>query len=195
MTEMQKRFNLTGQILIAMPAMQDRYFAKSVILICNHDEDGAMGIILNHPLQMQAEELFEQLSIDSAFPHQNQRPIYFGGPVQVERGFVLHHPATEFNTTMEMSHALGLTSSKDILEAAASDSAPAQMLIALGYAGWTAGQLETEIQENAWLNLDITDQDIMHKVLFEIANEDKHAWSMRQLGLDYANLSEVSGHA
>ena len=107
MTEMQKRFNLTGQILIAMPAMQDRYFAKSVILICNHDEDGAMGIILNHPLQMQAEELFEQLSIDSAFPHQNQRRFTLAALCKSSAAFVLHHPATEFNTTWKCHTRLG----------------------------------------------------------------------------------------
>ncbi|MDP8568732.1 YqgE/AlgH family protein [Methylophilus aquaticus] len=189
------RFNLTGQILIAMPAMQDPYFRKSVVLICNHDEDGAMGIILNHPLDLNAGDLFEQLQLSCDIPHQEQRPVYFGGPVQVERGFVLHSPATEFNTTLDLSEGLALTSSKDILEAASQDTAPHEMFIALGYAGWTAGQLENEIQENAWLNLLLADRSQLHKLVFKIASDDKLAWAMQQLGVDFATLSEVAGHA
>lgn len=189
------RLNLTGQILIAMPAMQDPYFRKSVVFICNHDEDGAMGIILNHPLDLNVGDLFEQLQMQCDIPHQEQRPVYFGGPVQVERGFVLHSPATEFNTTLDLSEGLALTSSKDILEAAAQDTAPHEMFIALGYAGWTAGQLEHEIQDNAWLNLQLADHKQLHKLIFKLASDDKLAWAMQQLGVDFATLSEVAGHA
>ncbi len=189
------RLNLTGQILIAMPAMQDPYFRKSVVLICNHDEDGAMGIILNHPLDLNVGDLFEQLQMQCDIPYQEQRPVYFGGPVQVERGFVLHSPATEFNTTLDLSEGLALTSSKDILEAASQDAAPHEMFIALGYAGWTAGQLENEIQDNAWLNLQLPDHKQLHKLIFKLASDDKLAWAMQQLGVDFATLSEVAGHA
>ena len=117
----EARLNLTGQILIAMPAMEDPYFSKSVILVCNHDQDGAMGMILNHPLQLNVGDLFEQLQMNCDAPHQEERQVHFGGPVQVERGFVLHTPATEFNTTLDLSEGLAMTSSKDILEAAARD--------------------------------------------------------------------------
>ena len=189
------RLNLTGQILIAMPAMEDPYFSKSVILVCNHDHDGAMGMILNHPLQLNVGDLFEQLDMECHANDQQERQVHFGGPVQVERGFVLHTPATEFNTTMELSEGLAMTSSKDILEAAARDEAPQDMFIALGYTGWSAGQLEEEIQANAWLTLPLEDNQQLHKLIFKLPNDDKLAWAMQQLGVDFATLSEVAGHA
>lgn len=189
------RLNLTGQILIAMPAMEDPYFSKSVILVCSHDQDGAMGMILNHPLQLSVGDLFEQLQMDCDAPHQEARQVHFGGPVQVERGFVLHSPTTEFNTTLDLSEGLAMTSSKDILEAAARDEAPPDMFIALGYTGWSAGQLEEEIQANSWLTLPLADTQQLHKLIFKLPNDDKLSWAMKQLGVDFATLSEVAGHA
>lgn len=191
----EARLNLTGQILIAMPAMEDPYFSKSVILVCNHDQDGAMGMILNHPLQLNVGDLFEQLQMNCDAPHQEERQVHFGGPVQVERGFVLHTPATEFNTTLDLSEGLAMTSSKDILEAAARDEAPPEMFIALGYTGWSAGQLEEEIQANTWLTLPLSDTQQLHKLIFKLPNDDKLSWAMQQLGVDFATLSEVAGHA
>jgi putative transcriptional regulator len=191
----EARLNLTGQILIAMPAMEDPYFSKSVILVCNHDQDGAMGMILNHPLQLNVGDLFEQLQMNCDAPHQEERQVHFGGPVQVERGFVLHTPATEFNTTLDLSEGLAMTSSKDILEAAARDEAPPEMFIALGYTGWSAGQLEEEIQANTWLTLPLADMQQLHKLIFKLPNDDKLSWAMQQLGVDFATLSEVAGHA
>jgi len=189
------RLNLTGQILIAMPAMEDPYFSKSVILVCNHDHDGAMGMILNHPLQLNVGDLFEQLEMECHVLQQQERQVHFGGPVQVERGFVLHTPATEFNTTLDLSEGLAMTSSKDILEAAARDEAPQDMFIALGFTGWSAGQLEEEIQANAWLTLPLADTAQLHKLIFKLPNDDKLSWAMQQLGVDFATLSEVAGHA
>lgn len=194
-TSGQHRLDLTGQILIAMPAMQDPYFGKSVVLICNHDEDGAMGIILNHRLDLTQRELFEQLQLDCALAQEQQRPVFFGGPVQVERGFVLHSPATEFNTTLALDHGLGLTSSKDIIEAAAKGEAPDKMFIALGYAGWSAGQLESEIQANAWLTLAMHTPEQLQQLIFKLPTDDKLNWAMQQLGVSLATLSEVAGHA
>ncbi|AKR42862.1 YqgE/AlgH family protein [Methylophilus sp. TWE2] len=191
----ETRLNLTGQILIAMPALEDPYFSKSVILICNHDQDGAMGMILNHPLQLNVGDLFEQLDMECHVPQQQERQVHFGGPVQVERGFVLHTPATEFNTTLDLSEGLAMTSSKDILEAAARDEAPQDMFIALGYTGWSAGQLEEEIQANTWLTLPLADDQQLHKLIFRLPNDDKLTWAMQQLGVDFATLSEVAGHA
>lgn len=191
----QHRLDLTGQILIAMPAMQDPYFGKSVVLICNHDEDGAMGIILNHRLDLTQRELFEQLQLDCVLAQEQQRPLFFGGPVQVERGFVLHSPATEFNTTLVLNHGLGLTSSKDIIEAAAKGDAPSKMFIALGYAGWSAGQLESEIQANAWLTLVMHTTEQLQQLIFKLPTDDKLNWAMQQLGVSFATLSEVAGHA
>lgn len=189
------RMNLSGQILIAMPAMQDPYFSKTVVFICTHDEDGAMGLILNQPLALNLGELFEQLAMPCELPHQQQRTVFFGGPVQVERGFVLHTPAAEFNSSMPLADGLVLTSSKDILEAAALDQAPEHMLIALGYTGWGAGQLENEIQENAWLTLPLDAPEALHQLIFKLNSHDKLTWAMQQLGVNFATLSEVAGHA
>jgi putative transcriptional regulator len=140
-------------------------------------------------------DLFEQLQMNCDAPHQEERQVHFGGPVQVERGFVLHTPATEFNTTLDLSEGLAMTSSKDILEAAARDEAPPEMFIALGYTGWSAGQLEEEIQANTWLTLPLADTQQLHKLIFKLPNDDKLSWAMQQLGVDFATLSEVAGHA
>lgn len=189
------RMNLSGQLLIAMPAMQDPYFSRSVVFVCTHDEDGAMGLIINQPLELNLGDLLTQLHLPCDEMHVQQREVFFGGPVQVERGFVLHSPACEFNTSMALTETLTLTSSKDILEAAACHQAPEHMLIALGYTGWAAGQLEQEIQDNAWLTLPLYVPDQLHTLLFKLDSDDKLPWAMQQLGVNFANLSEVAGHA
>ncbi len=187
--------SLTGQILIAMPDMEDPYFSKSVVLVCTHDTDGAMGVILNQPLQLNIGDLFEQLKMTPSIDAPQHTPVYFGGPVQVERGFVLHTPGAEYNTTLSLSEHLALTSSKDIIEAAAHDQGPSDMFIALGYAGWTAGQLEQELQQNAWLNLALPAPEHMHQLIFNVASDDKLHWVLQQSGIAIAHLSKVAGHA
>lgn len=189
------RMNLSGQILIAMPAMQDPYFSKTVVFICTHDEDGAMGLIVNQPLDMTLSELLTQLHLPCEEMHETHRDVFFGGPVQVERGFVLHSPGVEFNTSMALTESLVLTSSKDILEATAQNQAPEHMLVALGYTGWAAGQLEQEIQDNAWFTLPLYAPEQLHTLLFKLDSEEKLPWAMQQLGVSFANLSEVAGHA
>ena len=168
-----ENMNLTGQFLIAMPAMTDPYFSKTVTYICTHNEDGAMGVIIN----------------------QMNKAVHFGGPVQMERGFILHEPNREYDSTILVNNTVALTTSKDILEAAAQNNGPKKMLIALGYAGWTAGQLENEVSQIAWLSLDTSDTNQIHKLIFEADNMDKFDYAMRLMGLNLANLSEVAGHA
>jgi putative transcriptional regulator len=182
--------NLTGHFLIAMPAMQDPYFAKSVTYICEHNDSGAMGVVINQPISMKLAELFSQLNLNiSELPLAN-KSAHFGGPVQVERGFVLHHPKGDWDCTIVINDEIALTRSKDILEAAAVGNGPEKMLITLGYAGWSAGQLEDELSKNAWLTVEATDD-----IIFNTPNEQKFNAAMQLLGLNLANLSEVAGHA
>lgn len=192
--------NLTGQFLIAMPAMTDPRFSKTVTYICTHNADGAMGVIINRSADITVGELFAQIKLETESTQLLNKLVHFGGPVQTERGFILHEPSEAFDSTIVINDMMALTTSKDILEAAADGdqsqkNAPQKMLIALGYAGWAAGQLEQEISQNAWLNLETRDAERTHKLIFEADNTDKFDFAMGLLGLNLANLSEVAGHA
>ncbi|MDX1914693.1 MAG: YqgE/AlgH family protein [Methylophilus sp.] len=190
-----ENMNLTGQFLIAMPAMQDPYFSKTVTYICTHNEDGAMGVVINRPMQITLDHLFEQIKVSCDFPNINQKPVYYGGPVQTERGFVLHATGTEYNSTLMINETVSLTTSKDILESAALNQGPSKMLIALGYAGWTAGQLESEISKNAWLSLSPNQQKDLNNLIFDLPYSEKLETAMALVGVDFASLSDVAGHA
>jgi putative transcriptional regulator len=173
-----------------MPAMTDPFFSKSVTFICEHNQDGAMGVVINRPIDMTLDALFEQIQLDI-----NNKPIatnavYFGGPVQTDRGFVLHQPAGEWNSTIAIHGDTALTTSKDVLEAVARGEGPQKMLVALGYAGWTAGQLEEEMAKNAWLSVKAADS-----VIFDLPNADKLDAAMGLLGVSFDQLSEQAGHA
>mgnify|MGYP003460133202 CR=1 FL=1 len=192
--------NLTGQFLIAMPAMTDPCFSKTVTYICTHNQDGAMGIIINRYADITVANLFEKIQLETESTRLLNKNVHFGGPVQMERGFILHEPNEEYDSTIVINDAVALTTSKDILEAVAQNhtgqkNVPKKMLIALGYAGWTAGQLENEVSQNAWLSLEISDTHQIHKLIFEADNLDKLDLAMRLMGLNLANLSEVAGHA
>lgn len=182
--------NLTGHFLIAMPAMTDPYFAKSVTFICEHNQDGAMGIVINRPIDMTIDALFEQINLPLNDNPLATTPVYFGGPVQIDRGFVLHQPAGDWDSTIAINGDTALTTSKDILEAVANGRGPDKLLITLGYAGWSAGQLEEEMAQNAWLSVKASDA-----VIFDLPSEHKLNAAMNLLGLDYARLSEGAGHA
>ena len=191
---------MTGQFLIAMPSMTDPYFSKTLTYICTHNSDGAMGVVINRPIELKVASLFKQMKLEIEAP-QNiaspllEKPLHFGGPVQQERGFILHTPHVEYNSTLLVNHSIALTTSRDILEAAANHDAPEKMLIALGYAGWTAGQLEDEISKNAWLNLETHQINELHALIFDAPNHGKFDLAMRLMGLNLANLSDVAGHA
>lgn len=178
-----------------MPAMKDPYFAKSVTYICEHNQDGAMGVVINRPIDMTLDQLFEQISLEINTSPLATKPVLFGGPVQVDRGFVLHQPAGDWDSTIAVIGDTALTTSKDILEAVAAGQGPDKILIALGYAGWSAGQLEQELGLNAWLTVKpetMFDQD---KVIFDTPNEAKFDAAISLLGVSMDQLSEIAGHA
>ncbi len=191
--------NLTGQFLIAMPAMTDPFFSKTVTYICTHNQDGAMGVIINRSADITVANLFQQIQLEAESTALLKKTVHFGGPVQTERGFILHDilPAThdEFNSTIVINNIVALTTSKDILEATAQNKGPSKMLIALGYAGWAAGQLENELAQNAWLSLESDNLDDIHALIFDKADHEKFDYAMRMMGLNLANLSDVAGHA
>ena len=182
--------NLTGHFLIAMPAMTDPRFAKSVTYICEHNASGAMGVVINHPTDLKLNALFAQLNLNiSELPFANQQ-AQLGGPVQPERGFILHQPAGDWDCTLSVNGSTALTTSKDILEAVANGTGPEKVFIALGFAGWSAGQLESELSQNAWLTVEAND-----RIIFDTPNEQKFDAAIALLGIDLAMLSEVAGHA
>jgi putative transcriptional regulator len=190
-----KNINLTGQFLIAMPAMTDPYFSKSVTYICTHNADGAMGIVVNRITDITIANLFEQIKLEANSPTLLEKTVHYGGPVQTERGFILHTPHLEYNSTVLVNNSIALTTSKDILEAVAQNNGPQKMLIALGYAGWTAGQLENEMAQNAWLSLETSLLEEAHALIFDAPNHDKFDLAMGMMGLNLANLSHNAGHA
>jgi len=185
---------LTHNFLIAMPAMADPNFSRTLTYICEHNEQGALGIIVNRPTEMDLATLFERVNIqlDAADQHPElaAMPVYFGGPVQTDRGFVLHRPGGQWQSTLMVQDDIGLTSTRDILVAIGENGAPSEILVTLGYAGWSAGQLEWELSQNAWLNVAADP-----RILFDLPPEERLSAAMHLLGVDFTNLSEVAGHA
>lgn len=181
---------LTGHFLIAMPAMVDPYFSKTLTYICEHNEQGALGVVVNRPIDMNVEALFEQVGLTLTASAHKTDQLYFGGPVQTDRGFVLHRPLGSWNSSLNVSAEVGLTTSKDILDSIAAGEGPEDFLITLGYAGWGAGQLERELLDNAWLSVPADPE-----ILFATSAENRLNAAMAKLGIDYASLSEEAGHA
>ena len=161
---------LTNQLLIAMPGMADPNFSSTVTLICEHNEDGALGIIINRPLTLRLGGLFEQLDVNDADSAAAKDPVLLGGPVEQERGFVLHESTHSYENSLAVSKTINLTLSRDILDAMATGAGPRKSLVALGYAGWEAGQLEHEMLANAWLNVPATPE-----IVFDLPFADR--WS------------------
>ena len=182
--------NFTDHFLIAMPGMVDPNFAHTLTYVCEHNSDGALGIVVNKPIDMTLAALFEQIEIAADAGTLGDSQVHFGGPVQVDRGFVLHRPLGSWQSTLAISDDLGLTTSKDVLEALGRGEGPADVLVSLGYAGWSAGQLESEIAQNAWLTVE-ADPD----VLFDTPAEERLPAAMKLLGIDFSRLSGAAGHA
>ncbi|EHL96150.1 putative ACR [Acetobacteraceae bacterium AT-5844] len=181
---------LGGQLLVAMPGLTDPRFSRAVICICAHSADGAMGIVLNRPLEtLSFEELLKQLEVEPV-PPQRQIRLLTGGPVEGGRGFVLHTADWESDASLKVAGDLALTASVDILKAIAGGGGPRQGLLALGYAGWGPGQLEEEIQRNAWLNV-TPDENL----LFEGDADTKWRQALAKLRIDPLLLSASAGHA
>ncbi len=181
---------LTNQLLIAMPAMLDPNFAQPVALICDHGPRGALGLILNKPLQMRMGEVFEQLEIEVPTGPFAQRPVLRGGPVQTDRGFVVHRAGGSWDSTLVVSDTIHVTTSRDILAAIARGEGPGEALVALGYAGWEGGQLEDEIRANAWLNAPVDSG-----IIFDLPFESRWQAAAKLLGVEISRISPISGNA
>lgn len=181
---------LRSQFLVAMPAMGDPNFSQSVTLICEHNDDGALGLVINRPLQLTLGEMLAHMKIQPADTAMAEQPVLMGGPVQTERGFVLHGPPGNWDATMQVEEDLYITSSRDILEAMAGGRGPEKSMVALGYAGWGAGQLEAELKENAWLN---TPADL--GILFDTPIGERWSKAANLIGVDLNTLSGDAGHA
>jgi putative transcriptional regulator len=186
----ENRVNLTHHFLIAMPSMADPHFAHTLIYVCEHNAKGALGIVINKPIDMTLSSLFEQINVPLGDSELREARVHYGGPVQIDRGFVLHRPLGSWQSTLAISDDLGLTTSKDILEAVGHGNGPDDVLVSLGYAGWSADQLEQEIAQNAWLTIE-ADAD----VLFAQPAEMRLSAAMKLLGIDFSRLSDAVGHA
>jgi putative transcriptional regulator len=182
--------NLTHHFLIAMPSMADPHFSKTLTYICEHNDQGALGLVVNRPIDMTLKALFDRLSMQMRDQKSADAPIYFGGPVQTDRGFVLHAPTGDWQSTLRVRDIIGLTTSKDILEAVGRGEGPDKLLVTLGYAGWSAGQLEHELSQNAWLTVEARDG-----IIFDMPAGERLPAAMDLLGLDYARLQDSAGHA
>lgn len=187
---MKQTSSLTNQFLIAMPSMEDTFFSRTVTLLCQHNEDGALGIVINRPADMTLGSVLDQMNIETHDRAIDRLPVFFGGPVHPERGFVIHEPAGKWESSLKVSDDIALTTSRDILEAVAKGEGPRNMLVALGYAGWAKGQLEKEILENVWLN-----SPISNSILFERPANQRWKASVELMGVNVALLSSQAGHA
>ena len=185
-----QRINLTDHFLIAMPAMVDSYFSKTLVYVAEHNERGALGVIVNRPIDMSLGTLLEKIDVPLEVDGFANLPVLFGGPVQTDRGFVLHRPVGQWQSTLAINDQVGLTSSRDILQAMGSTGEPSEVLVSLGYAGWSAGQLEWELSQNSWLTVAASAE-----IIFALPPEERLPAAMQLLGVDFARLSEVAGHA
>ena len=181
--------DLSNQFLMAMPGMVDGEFAGTVIYLCEHGPKGALGLVINRPTDLSVAGLLEKIDLNLEIALPQNAAVYFGGPVHTDRGFVLHSPSGSFSSSIRLGQ-LALTTSRDVLEAVARGNGPDKMLVTLGYAGWGAGQLESEIAQNAWLTVPANAD-----VIFATPPEDRYAAALKLLGIDPAMLSGVAGHA
>ena len=188
--------SFANQFLLAMPGMLDENFSGSLIYLLEHSDKGAMGLVVNRPTGIVLSTLFEKIELKLEIAPLLDQPVYFGGPVQVERGFVLHPTdlVEKYSSSLIIADGLTMTTSKDVLEAVANGSGPEKFLMTLGYAGWGAGQLEEEISLNGWINIAIPN-DQMQTIIFDTPYTDRYQKAMQVLGFDLASLSGEAGHA
>ncbi|WP_374567874.1 YqgE/AlgH family protein [Ideonella sp.] len=186
--------NLTNQFLIAMPGMADDTFSGAVVYLCEHSDKGALGLVINKPIDITLANLFEKVDLSLEGNDLAEQPVYFGGPVQTERGFVLHEPqggdAQGFSSTLQVPGGLEMTTSKDVLEAMSHGQGPKRVLVTLGYSGWSAGQLEDEIGRNGWLTVDAEPG-----IIFDTPVAERYDRALALLGIDPRMLSQEAGHA
>ncbi|MDW7549563.1 YqgE/AlgH family protein [Pseudoalteromonas sp. J010] len=183
--------SLANHFLIAMPSMDDPFFNHTVTYLCEHNEDGAMGLVVNHPIDVTVGELLDQIDIDNDKSSQTSKvKIYAGGPVHTDRGFVLHTPKLGYASSQELSSDIMITTSKDVLASLTSPQSPEGFIITLGYAGWVQGQLEKELKENTWLVVEANPE-----IIFNTPPEKRWEKAVQMLGIDVAQLSSQAGHA
>ena len=181
---------LANHFLIAMPGLSDPNFYHTTTYICEHNQDGALGIVINRPMDLRLQDILDHLEIQAVTPEISNMPVFLGGPVQRDRGFVLHQPVGDWEATLKVTENTGLTSSRDILAAIARGEGPDRTLLTLGYAGWGAGQLEQEIADNAWLS-GPADTDL----IFTTPSEGRWEAAAALIGVDLNLLSGDTGHA
>lgn len=182
--------NFGNHLLVALPSLQDSGFGQSVILLCQHDGDGAMGVVVNRPSEYTLGEVLQQMGIEGADQALQARPVMAGGPVHPERGFVVHDGGHGWDSSVEVGGGLYLTTSRDVLEAMARGEGPPRVLVALGCAGWDSGQLEQELVEDSWLMVPVRDE-----VLFELPLPQRWQAAAGSIGVDLVNFAGQSGHA
>lgn len=184
--------NFTNQFLVAMPSMSDTLFTRSVAYVCQHNQDGALGIVINRPSDMCLSDIMKQMNIEIKSAQAEHCPIFYGGPVQRERGFVIHNTYDDvhWESTLKVTESISLTTSRDILEAIGQGVGPKTFLIALGYAGWGEGQVEQEIIENSWLSV-----PSQSDILFKLPSAQRWQAAAHQIGVDINLLPTQAGHS
>ena len=192
-------FNLTNHFLIAMPGMEDRFFSRSVVYVCEHSAKGALGLVVNKPGDVTLSDLFGQLDLPLPGVSMGARQVYMGGPVQTERGFVLHDPMraaelkadeTAYSSTLIVPGGLEMTVSRDVLEAVSLGGGPRRLMVALGYSAWEEGQLESEVADNSWLTVQATPD-----IIFDAPAEQRYEQALGLLGLQTWAITPQAGHA
>ncbi|MBL1433116.1 MAG: YqgE/AlgH family protein [Gammaproteobacteria bacterium] len=182
--------SLSNQFLIAMPSLNDANFSRSVTYICQHDEHGALGIVINQPLELTLGDVLSDLELSTEQESIRNSIVFLGGPVQRERGFVLHYPVGEWEATLNISDQMGLTASRSILASIAKGQGPKNNIVVLGYAGWAAGQLEQEMLANSWLS-----GPADNEIIFNLPIEERWQAAATCAGVDITRLSSEAGHA
>jgi putative transcriptional regulator len=181
--------DLSNQFLMAMPGMVGGSLAGTVIYVCEHSAKGALGLVINRPTDLTVESLLEKIDLKLEVSTDRDSMVFFGGPVQTDRGFVLHAPARDYSSSIRLE-SMALTTSRDVLEDVAGGCGPDRVLVTLGYAGWGAGQLENELAQNAWLSV-ASDPDI----IFGVPPEERYEAALKLLGIDPVMLTGDAGHA
>jgi putative transcriptional regulator len=184
--------DLSNHFLLAMPGMADPNFAGALVLVVEHNDKGALGLVVNKPTTMTLPTLLSRIELDVVDPADGSSDVqvFYGGPVQTDRGFVLHQPSGQWSSTVAIGAEISLTTSKDVLEAVAAGIGPSRLLVTLGYAGWGPGQLEAEIGQNAWLTMP-ADADLV----FDTPADARFAEAYRKLGVDPTLIAPRAGHA
>jgi putative transcriptional regulator len=187
---MQSISSMTNHLLIAMPSLRDPTFRRGVAFVCQHSDEGAMGLLVNRLSEYRLGDVLAQMNIQPERSQIGDTPVLIGGPVQPERGFVLHSPAGSWESSFKISERICVTTSRDVLVAMATGNGPRDALVTLGYSGWSQGQIESELKENAWLTAGVDE-----RILFTTPLEQRWEAAAALVGVDIASLTDYAGHA